>query len=193
MGLFGKEIIFHVMHKLSFWWSSWDFEFRSSLPSFVLALSLLHFPIVVISISWGKHVFRKRYNFQDILLCSSDFQTETLYQEIMGSNTTFDPSADSPRSALFPWPSYLTNWSSSCTQIRLKVCEDCGGSGICSECNGEGFLLKKLSEEGAEKARLASKNMATRYTAGYVLSYFYVCVCLSFSQVSSPIRLEHIH
>lgn len=47
------------------------------------------------------------------------------------------------------------------------MCEDCGGSGICSECNGEGFVLKKLSEESAEKARLTAKNMATRYTAGY--------------------------
>ncbi|KAK9279470.1 hypothetical protein L1049_013149 [Liquidambar formosana] len=43
-------------------------------------------------------------------------------------------------------------------QIPLTVCEDCGGSGICSECNGEGFVLKKLSEESAEKARLTAKN-----------------------------------
>lgn len=48
----------------------------------------------------------------------------------------------------------------------MKECEVCGGSGICSECKGEGFVLKKLSDENAEKARLASKNMATRYTAG---------------------------
>ena len=53
-------------------------------------------------------------------------------------------------------------------QIPLKTCEDCGGSGICSECNGEGFVLKKLSEESAERARLSAKNMATRYTAGYI-------------------------
>lgn len=55
-------------------------------------------------------------------------------------------------------------------QIPLKTCEDCGGSGICSECSGEGFVLKKLSEESAERARLSAKNMATRYTAGYILS-----------------------
>lgn len=52
-------------------------------------------------------------------------------------------------------------------QVPLKTCEECGGSGICSECKGEGFVLKRMTEESAEKARLASKNMATRYTAGY--------------------------
>ncbi|KAF9675175.1 hypothetical protein SADUNF_Sadunf09G0004900 [Salix dunnii] len=51
-------------------------------------------------------------------------------------------------------------------EIPLKTCEDCGGSGICPECNGEGFVLKKLSEESAERARMSAKNMATRYTAG---------------------------
>lgn len=51
-------------------------------------------------------------------------------------------------------------------QIPQKTCEDCGGSGICPECKGEGFVLKKLSEESAEKARLTAKNAATRYTAG---------------------------
>ncbi|KAB1206101.1 hypothetical protein CJ030_MR7G011654 [Morella rubra] len=69
--------------------------------------------------------------------------------------------------------------ASEATEIRLKVCEDCGGSGICSECNGEGFLLKKLSEEGAEKARLASKNMATRYTAGLPKKWSYCTKCSS--------------
>lgn len=54
-------------------------------------------------------------------------------------------------------------------QLRLEVCGDCSGSGICPECNGEGFVLKKLSEESAEKARMAAKTMATRYTAGYTL------------------------
>ncbi|KAK6926734.1 hypothetical protein RJ641_008453, partial [Dillenia turbinata] len=29
----------------------------------------------------------------------------------------------------------------------LKPCEDCGGSGICSECKDEVFVLKKLSGE----------------------------------------------
>ncbi|XP_048140484.1 uncharacterized protein LOC115738313 isoform X3 [Rhodamnia argentea] len=51
------------------------------------------------------------------------------------------------------------------TEIPMKTCEDCGGSGICSECKGEGFVLKRLSEQSAEKARLTAKNMATRYTA----------------------------
>lgn len=61
----------------------------------------------------------------------------------------------------------------------LKVCEDCGGSGICSACNGEGFILKKLSEESADRARMTAKNMATRYTAGYawILCFTYVVVC----------------
>ncbi|CAH2065405.1 unnamed protein product [Thlaspi arvense] len=51
-------------------------------------------------------------------------------------------------------------------EVSMKECEVCGGSGICSECKGEGFVLKKLSDENAEKARLTAKNMATRYTAG---------------------------
>lgn len=62
------------------------------------------------------------------------------------------------------------NKPSEADEIPLKTCEDCGGSGICSECSGEGFVLKKLSEESAERARLSAKNMATRYTAGYILS-----------------------
>lgn len=52
-------------------------------------------------------------------------------------------------------------------QSSFATCEDCGGSGICSECKGEGFVLKKLSDENADKARLTAKNMATRYTAGW--------------------------
>ncbi|KAJ6825000.1 uncharacterized protein M6B38_378045 [Iris pallida] len=48
----------------------------------------------------------------------------------------------------------------------MRECEDCAGSGICAECKGEGFVLKKLSEEeSADRARLLAKNMATRYTA----------------------------
>ncbi|KAJ9178070.1 hypothetical protein P3X46_009985 [Hevea brasiliensis] len=65
--------------------------------------------------------------------------------------------------------------ASKTNEIQLKTCEDCGGSGICSECNGEGFMLKKLSEESAERARLNAKNMATRYTAGYILSLPFSC------------------
>ncbi|GLT55049.1 hypothetical protein SLA2020_282020 [Shorea laevis] len=64
-------------------------------------------------------------------------------------------------------------------QLRLKECGDCGGSGICSECNGEGFVLKKLSEESAEKARMAAKTMATRYTAGLPKKWSYCTKCSS--------------
>ncbi|MFS8016387.1 hypothetical protein Hanom_Chr15g01368051 [Helianthus anomalus] len=35
--------------------------------------------------------------------------------------------------------------------------------GICPECKGEGFVLKRLSDGSAEKARLNAKNMATRH------------------------------
>ncbi|XP_020112904.1 uncharacterized protein LOC109727270 isoform X2 [Ananas comosus] len=61
----------------------------------------------------------------------------------------------------------------------LKVCEDCGGSGICAECNGEGFILKKISDESAEKARMAAKSMATRYTAGLPKKWTYCSKCSS--------------
>ena len=65
-------------------------------------------------------------------------------------------------------------------KIEFRECEDCAGSGICSECKGEGFVLKKLSEENAERARKRSQNMATRFTSGY---YLYFSLFLS-SQVS---------
>lgn len=65
------------------------------------------------------------------------------------------------------------------TEIPLKNCEDCGGSGICSECNGEGFVLKRLSEKSAEKARMSAKNMATRYTAGLPKKWSYCTKCSS--------------
>ncbi|WVZ03604.1 hypothetical protein V8G54_024410 [Vigna mungo] len=48
--------------------------------------------------------------------------------------------------------------------IQSKACEDCGGSGICSECNGEGFVLRKRSGESSDQARVQAKNMATRFT-----------------------------
>lgn len=54
----------------------------------------------------------------------------------------------------------------------MKTCEECGGSGICPECKGEGFVLKKLSDESAERARLTAKNAATRYTAAYAFLVF---------------------
>uniref|UniRef100_A0A803MGW5 DUF7895 domain-containing protein n=1 Tax=Chenopodium quinoa TaxID=63459 RepID=A0A803MGW5_CHEQI len=53
-------------------------------------------------------------------------------------------------------------------ETPVKICEDCSGSGICSECNGEGFVLQKLSEERAARARMISKDAATRYTSGEV-------------------------
>ncbi|XP_020973247.1 uncharacterized protein LOC110269745 [Arachis ipaensis] len=52
-------------------------------------------------------------------------------------------------------------------EIKVKVCKDCGGSGKCSECNGEGFVLKKRSDERAERARSQAKNMATRFTVSF--------------------------
>ncbi|XP_038714890.1 uncharacterized protein LOC120008579 isoform X2 [Tripterygium wilfordii] len=67
--------------------------------------------------------------------------------------------------------------ASEANEIPLKICEDCSGSGICSECKGEGFVLKKLSEESAEKARLKSKNMATRFTAGLPKKWSYCTKC----------------
>ncbi|CAA2973367.1 PREDICTED: uncharacterized protein LOC105959113 [Olea europaea subsp. europaea] len=69
--------------------------------------------------------------------------------------------------------------SSEVTETPTKTCEDCGGSGICSECNGEGFVLKRLSEDNAEKARLMAKNMATRYTAGLPKKWSYCTKCSS--------------
>ncbi|XP_010541314.1 PREDICTED: uncharacterized protein LOC104814822 [Tarenaya hassleriana] len=65
------------------------------------------------------------------------------------------------------------------TEVRMRDCDDCGGSGICSECKGEGFVLKKLSDESAEKARLTAKNMATRYTAGLPKKWSYCTKCSS--------------
>ncbi|MFS8016385.1 hypothetical protein Hanom_Chr15g01368021 [Helianthus anomalus] len=47
--------------------------------------------------------------------------------------------------------------------VPTRTCDDCGGSGICPECKGEGFVLKRLSDGSAEKARLNAKNMATRH------------------------------
>ncbi|KAG9441781.1 hypothetical protein H6P81_017635 [Aristolochia fimbriata] len=72
-----------------------------------------------------------------------------------------------------------TNKTSGTLETSTKVCEDCGGSGVCSVCNGEGFVLKKLSEESAQKARLAAKNAATRYTAGLPKKWTYCSRCSS--------------
>ncbi|KAL2328572.1 hypothetical protein Fmac_021999 [Flemingia macrophylla] len=69
--------------------------------------------------------------------------------------------------------------TSESTQIQFKACVDCGGSGICSECKGEGFVLRKRSEESAEKARVQAKNMATRFTAGLPKKWSYCTKCSS--------------
>ncbi|XP_057483768.1 uncharacterized protein LOC130770347 isoform X3 [Actinidia eriantha] len=71
------------------------------------------------------------------------------------------------------------NKASEETEVPLQTCEECGGSGICSECKGEGFVLKKLSDESAERARLTAKNMATRYTAGLPKKWSYCMKCSS--------------
>lgn len=62
-------------------------------------------------------------------------------------------------------------------EVPANGCEECGGSGVCSECNGEGFILKKLSEESAAKARMTAKNDATRYTAGLPKKWSYCKKC----------------
>ncbi|CAL9247629.1 unnamed protein product [Arabidopsis halleri] len=64
-------------------------------------------------------------------------------------------------------------------EASMKECEACLGSGICPECKGEGFVLKKLSDANAEKARLTAKNMATRYTAGLPKKWSYCTKCSS--------------
>ncbi|XP_057781835.1 uncharacterized protein LOC131000084 isoform X2 [Salvia miltiorrhiza] len=69
--------------------------------------------------------------------------------------------------------------SSESTEAPTRTCDDCGGSGVCSECKGEGFVLKRLSEESAERARLMSQNAATRYTAGLPKKWSYCTKCSS--------------
>ncbi|KAG6432807.1 hypothetical protein SASPL_104394 [Salvia splendens] len=69
--------------------------------------------------------------------------------------------------------------SSEVTEAPTRTCDDCGGSGVCSECKGEGFVLKRLSEESAERARLMSQNAATRYTAGLPKKWSYCTKCSS--------------
>ncbi|KAF3642543.1 putative serine/threonine-protein kinase-like [Capsicum annuum] len=58
------------------------------------------------------------------------------------------------------------NKASKAVEALPRICEDCGGSGVCVECRGEGFVLRKMSDENAERLRLMAKNAATRYTAG---------------------------
>ncbi|KAK9664071.1 hypothetical protein RND81_14G017800 [Saponaria officinalis] len=68
---------------------------------------------------------------------------------------------------------------SEISQAPVKECEDCGGSGICSECKGEGFVLQKLSQERAERARKASNDAATRFTSGLPRKWSYCSKCSS--------------
>ncbi|XP_021837870.1 uncharacterized protein [Spinacia oleracea] len=79
---------------------------------------------------------------------------------------------------------YLQVYTIASSQMLLvltpvKMCEDCGGSGICSECKGEGFVLQKLSEERAARARMISKDAATRYTSGLPRKWSYCTRCSS--------------
>ncbi|KAL8029747.1 hypothetical protein ABFX02_14G244800 [Erythranthe guttata] len=69
--------------------------------------------------------------------------------------------------------------SSQVNEEPTKSCENCGGSGICPECKGEGFVLKRMSEQNAERARLMAKDMATRYTAGLPKKWSYCTKCSS--------------
>ncbi|CAM8970173.1 unnamed protein product [Rhodiola kirilowii] len=64
-------------------------------------------------------------------------------------------------------------------EIAMRVCEACQGSGICPECKGEGFVLKRLSDQSTERARLTAKNAATRYTAGLPKKWSYCNKCSS--------------
>ncbi|KAL4281137.1 hypothetical protein GQ457_03G043620 [Hibiscus cannabinus] len=36
------------------------------------------------------------------------------------------------------------------TEVPSRPCEYCKGCGICSGCKGQGFVLKKMSEKGAD-------------------------------------------
>ncbi|OIT26819.1 PREDICTED: uncharacterized protein LOC109214816 isoform X1 [Nicotiana attenuata] len=67
--------------------------------------------------------------------------------------------------------------ASEAIEAPPKICEDCGGSGICAECRGEGFVLKRMSDENSERARLMAKNAATRYTAGLPKKWSYCMKC----------------
>ncbi|KAH6765535.1 transmembrane protein [Perilla frutescens var. hirtella] len=69
--------------------------------------------------------------------------------------------------------------SSEATEAPTRTCDDCEGSGVCSECKGEGFVVKRLSDQSAERARLMAKNAATRYTAGLPKKWSYCMKCSS--------------
>ncbi|XP_052159572.1 uncharacterized protein LOC127777103 [Oryza glaberrima] len=60
-----------------------------------------------------------------------------------------------------------------------EECSECGGTGLCPRCKGEGFVFKQLPEEAASRARKAAKNMATRYTSGLPTKWTYCNRCSS--------------
>ncbi|CAH9096921.1 unnamed protein product [Cuscuta epithymum] len=75
--------------------------------------------------------------------------------------------------------------ASNSVEVPTKMCEDCGGTGICSGCKGEGFVVKKMSEESAVKARATAQNAATRYTAGLPKKWSYCTKCNAARSCSS--------
>ncbi|KAM3291102.1 hypothetical protein P3S67_019391 [Capsicum chacoense] len=77
------------------------------------------------------------------------------------------------------------NKASKAIEALPRICEDCGGSGVCAECRGEGFVLKKMSDENAERLRLMAKNAATRYTAGLPKKWSYCMKCNAARSCSS--------
>uniref|UniRef100_A0A0E0LFZ9 DUF7895 domain-containing protein n=1 Tax=Oryza punctata TaxID=4537 RepID=A0A0E0LFZ9_ORYPU len=64
-------------------------------------------------------------------------------------------------------------------EAEEEECSECGGTGLCPRCKGEGFVFKQLPEEAASRARKAAKNMATRYTSGLPTKWTYCNRCSS--------------
>ncbi|XP_031400606.1 uncharacterized protein LOC116210725 isoform X1 [Punica granatum] len=137
---------------------------------------------VPISVSWCK--YRVLESFQPHL-CSSSIN----FQGIRRRNSSSIPSS-LPETAVSVAVAATVVGAAATLLVKRtkaseeskfpqKTCEDCGGSGICSECKGEGFVLKRLSEDSAERARLTAKNMATRYTAGLPKKWSYCTKCSS--------------
>nr|GEZ03590.1 uncharacterized protein [Tanacetum cinerariifolium] len=51
--------------------------------------------------------------------------------------------------------------------VPTRTCDDCGGSGLCPQCKGERFVLKRLSDGSAEKAGLNAKIWLLDTQQGY--------------------------
>ncbi|PHT97875.1 hypothetical protein BC332_33183 [Capsicum chinense] len=85
------------------------------------------------------------------------------------------------------------NKASKAIEALPRICEDCGGSGVCAECRGEGFVLKKMSDENAERLRLMAKNAATRYTAGLPKKWSYCMKCNAARSCSSCGGVGNLH